>query len=380
MKKTFFLITILLPLLAFSQTAETFTIKGKIGDQNARIYLFYQLGANRVVDSAQMTNGNFNFTGNVINPSDAFLIIDHKGVGINKLDSTADVLSLYVDKGEMTITGRDSAAKATVTGSKINDDNIQLLAQLRPVIDRAKRLHDETKHASRAELNSAEFQKTIQEKYKALQADQKAILKNFILSHPDSYLSLLALNSVAGPSPEPNEIDPLYNSLSKRLKDTETAKMLEKALDGLRSTAIGSIAPDFVQNDVSGVPVRLSSFRGKYVLLDFWASWCGPCREENPNVVRAYNKYKDKNFTIISVSLDKPEGRDSWLAAIKYDGLRWTQVSDLKFWNNEAAALYKVTSIPSNFLIDPIGKIVAKNLRGSDLDDKLDEVLVKSLK
>src|SRR5665213_716387 len=270
----------------------------------------------------------------------------------------------------MTITGKDSAAKSTITGSKINDDNIQLLAQLKPIIDRAKRLSYETKHTSRAELNSAEIQKT-------LQADQKAILKSFILLHPDSYLSLLALSSVAGPAPEPDENDPLYNSLSKQLKETETAKRLEKALDGLRSTAIGSIAPDFVQNDVNGVPVRLSSFRGKYVLLDFWASWCGPCREENPNVVRAYNKYKDKNFTIISVSLDKPEGRDSWLAAIKYDGLRWTQLSDLQFWNNQAAALYKVTSIPSNFLIDPIGKIVAKNLRGGDLDDKLNEVLVK---
>jgi len=380
MKKTLFFITALLPLLAFSQTPEPFTIKGKIGDQNARIYLFYQVGANRVVDSAQMEHGNFNLTGNVINPSDAFLIIDHKDVGMNKLDSTADILSLYVDKGEMTITGKDSAAKSTITGSKINDDNIQLLAQLKPIIDRAKRLSYETKHASRAELNSAEFQKTLQEKYKNLQADQKAILKSFILLHPDSYLSLLALSSVAGPAPEPDEIDPLYNSLSKQLKETETAKRLEKALDGLRSTAIGSIAPDFVQNDVNGVPVRLSSFRGKYVLLDFWASWCGPCREENPNVVRAYNKYKDKNFTIISVSLDKPEGRDSWLAAIKYDGLRWTQLSDLQFWNNQAAALYKVTSIPSNFLIDPIGKIVAKNLRGGDLDDKLNEVLVKSLK
>src|SRR5665213_1414045 len=121
MKKTLFFITALLPLLAFSQTPEPFTIKGKIGDQNARIYLFYQVGANRVVDSAQMEHGNFNLTGNVINPSDAFLIIDHKDVGMNKLDSTADILSLYVDKGEMTITGKDSAAKSTITGSKIND-------------------------------------------------------------------------------------------------------------------------------------------------------------------------------------------------------------------------------------------------------------------
>jgi peroxiredoxin len=137
------------------------------------------------------------------------------------------------------------------------------------------------------------------------------------------------------------------------------------------------LAPDFTQNDVNGVPVKLSSFRGKYVLLDFWASWCGPCREENPNVVKAYNKFKDKNFTILSVSLDKPEGRNSWLAAIKNDGLSWTQVSDLKFWSNEAATLYSITSIPSNFLIDPTGKIIGKDLRGSDLEHTLEQVLGK---
>jgi peroxiredoxin len=137
------------------------------------------------------------------------------------------------------------------------------------------------------------------------------------------------------------------------------------------------MAPDFTQADVNGVPVKLSSFRGKYVLIDFWASWCGPCREENPNVVRVFNKYKEKNFTVLGVSLDKQSGRADWLAAIKSDGLNWTQVSDLKFWNNAAAALYYVSSIPANFLIDPNGKIIAKDLRGDDLDAKLKEVLGK---
>jgi peroxiredoxin len=145
----------------------------------------------------------------------------------------------------------------------------------------------------------------------------------------------------------------------------------------LKITAIGSIAPDFIQNDVNGKPVQLSSFRGKYVLIDFWASWCGPCRQENPNVVRTYHKYKNKNFTVLGVSLDKETAKGAWLAAIKSDGLEWTQVSDLKFWNNMAATLYGVHSIPQNFLIDPQGKIVAKGLRGDDLDDKLQELLGK---
>ncbi len=151
-------------------------------------------------------------------------------------------------------------------------------------------------------------------------------------------------------------------------------KLLKRSIDIAKITAIGSIAPEFTQADVNGIPVKLSSFRGKYVLIDFWASWCGPCRQENPNVVRAFNKYKNKNFTILGVSLDRPGAKDAWQAAIKSDGLVWTQVSDLKFWDNEAAALYAVRAIPQNYLIDPQGKIIGKNLRGEDLERKLAEL------
>jgi peroxiredoxin len=378
MKKIFPFIITLLPYMALAQTPETFLIRSKIGNLGApsRAYLIYKVGANQVIDSAIITAGSFDFSGQIMNPSNAVLVIDHKGVGFEKLDSTADVLNFYIDKGEFALSSPDSASKAKITGSKINDDDKNLKTQLNPVKDKAQKLVAQRNAATGAQ-NTPEFRSAMQEKYKALQAEQKTIIKKFILGNPDSYLSLMALYSVDGPSPDPFELDTLFNSLSPGIKNTETAKIFKNSLETLKHTALGTMAPDFTQNDVNGVPVKLSSFRGKYVLIDFWASWCGPCREENPNVVKVYNKYKEKNFTIIGVSLDKQSGRADWLAAIKNDGLNWTQVSDLKFWSNQAATLYYVSSIPANFLVDPNGKIIAKNLRGDDLENKLKEVLGK---
>jgi len=169
------------------------------------------------------------------------------------------------------------------------------------------------------------------------------------------------------------ELEPLYSGLDPKMKDSYFGKKIKVALETAKTTAIGSAAPDFTLNDVNGKPVSLASFKGKYTLVDFWASWCGPCRQENPNVVKAYNTYKAKGFEILGVSLD--DKKENWEKAIQQDNLGWKHVSDLKGWQSSAAALYDVKGIPMNFLLDKDGKIIAKNLRGEDLVKKLSEVL-----
>jgi peroxiredoxin len=377
MKKIFLYIALFLPAIAFAQTPQQFTIKGKIANAvpPAKVYLFYTLGANRMVDSCAISVGSFTITGTVLNPVNATLLYDHKGVGLEKLDnSSADMLNLYLESGMINVNAIDSIAAGKITGSVLNEDNAKLMAQLTPIITKAKKIQYDAQRATLAQQQSAEYQNFVQGGLKAAQTQQQTVLTTYIKSNPKSYLSLLALSSLGGPTADPAPLLAMYDSLDPSLKDMEVAKQLKKSIDGLMVTSIGAVAPDFTQADADGKPVKLSSFRGKYVLLDFWASWCGPCRQENPNVVRAYNKYKSKNFTILGVSLDKPGAKDAWQAAVKSDGLVWTQVSDLKFWDNEAAGLYAVRAIPQNYLIDPQGKIIGKNLRGEELQKKLAEL------
>jgi peroxiredoxin len=352
-----------------------YEIKGKIGEYNspAKIYLQYVENNEIISLSETLNDGSFLFSGHVASPANGRLVIIPDGSPINNQKTYEHTLSIIIDNEKVEINSADLIANAIITGSRLNDDLKKLQSQLKTIGDKKNSLLLDYYDAPQDKENEVEFQSFAKERLALIENEMKETYKKFILDHPQSYISLMALMDYQ--MQEVNEIDFLLKSLSPELQQTEEGKYLAMQVSISKVTAIGSVAPDFSQDDPEGKPVRLSDFRGKYLLLDFWASWCGPCRKENPNVVNAYNKYKNKNFEILGVSLDNPGARQNWLNAILKDGLTWPQVSDLKGWQNAVAQQYSIQSIPQNFLLDPNGVIIAKNLRGEKLNEVLSELL-----
>jgi peroxiredoxin len=378
MKKLTLAALMLAPAIVSAQTPE-FTLKGMLSNeqQPAKVYLSYRLDGKNVLDSTVLNKGAFQFKGTAVKPIKAKLIVDHKLEGIAKLSRSenADMLDLYLEKGLINVNAKDLVEKASISGSKLNQEYLAYQAYL-SAAQKAMDAVDKEYAAAPAEKQKDEaFRKELTARYQKAAAEKKALQNKFIKEKPGSYFSLVALTEIAGSSIDVAAIEPVFKGLSADLQKSDAGLAFAKQIEAARATSVGAMAPEFTQNDVNDKPVSLASFKGKYVLIDFWASWCGPCRAENPNVVDAYNQYKDKNFTVLGISLDNPGKKEAWLGAIEKDNLKWTQLSDLNGWSNAVAKQYGIRSIPQNFLVDPNGKIIGKNLRGEELHKKLKEII-----
>lgn len=375
--KNWIFLAFLSPLTTLAQ--EAFTLKGsfkKLAHEPAWVHIQYRVGDTWQGDSVQPRGGKYQFTGKLQEPSLARLRVVYQLVNGQPVTSRSsrDMAVVFLQPGKINVASTDSFSQVQVKGSEAHTAYRSLLDQEKPFQEKMKPLEEEYRTYSRNKdkENMARVEKSL-DSLDALK--NEAVYGAFVRSNPGSPLALYALERFAGWDIDADKVEPLFQQLSAGVKKYPSAAAMEDRIGIAKKTGIGRIAMDFTQADTSGVPVSLSSFRGKYLLVDFWASWCGPCRAENPNVVKVFEKYRDRNFHILGVSLDRPGQKERWMKAIHDDKLTWTHVSDLLFWENAVAKQYGIRAIPQNLLLDPEGKIIAKNLRGEDLEARLAELI-----
>jgi thiol-disulfide isomerase/thioredoxin len=351
------------------QAQDKFEISGKLSANvnDKLVVLSYKnsLGKDKN-DTTAVKNGKFAFSGETAFGNRSYLALVPAKKDSVKQRRQPDFQFFYLEKGKYTVAGTDSIKNAKISGTQAQTDFLAYNSQMAPLSAQYQQLINRYYKANAAK-DTAEI-KRIQSEGRPLGVKMNAALDAFLFSHPDSYVSLDLIATEKAAVIDPKVFDPYYKILSKRVLSSNTGQKLVARYQKAMQLSIGKTL-DFTQMDDKGNEFKLSSLKGKYVLVDFWASWCAPCRAENPNLLKAYQTLKDKQLEIVGISLD--ESKAAWLKAVTADGMPWKQVSDLKGFKNDVAVKFGITAIPQNVLIDPKGVIIAKNLRGEDLIKQL---------
>ena len=335
------------------------------GLDTATVVMSYDVNGEYKRDSAKSVNGTFTFDGKAPEPKLAYLRVLKA--------ARFDQLSFYLENGNINITAaKDSLSKASVQGTPLNAQHESLKNQFKPFDVELDTLYN----AYRRAKGVREKQDSIETLIDQVSERKNQVALNFVFQNPGSLVSAYQVDEIFFYNPDVAKFDSAFAVLDSTIQQSAIGKKLAKKLDVVKSLDINKPAPEFALKDPAGKEVALSSLRGKFVLIDFWANWCGPCRAENPNLVEAYKKFRPKDFEILGVSIDVEKDRAKWLDAIKKDKLTWTQVIAPGGWKDPVAGTYGIVAIPMNYLLDKEGKIIAKGLRGDNLRKKLEEILL----